>query len=196
MKYPWWPFCVLVRCRDIVSISMSILDIWYLFLCIALFSTLESNASFIDWSFFTVIMIGEMKCSSEQLYSFSIRRSVCNLSNSADTLGWRFMGTRRPFWCFAVNFWWNFDFAACVLDRPILDTKWGNCVAIVSLFLHVEVLMLLTHLPIWGCFVVPLQVPALWKGLSRLCFCAHLLQQWTLLLYLSTDCRWLWFPNV
>ena len=96
--------------------------IWYLFLCISLFSTLESNASFIDWSFLTVITSGNMKCSSEQLDSFSIWPSFCKRSNSAVTLGCRFIGTRRPFWCYAVNFWWNFDFATCDLDKSFLDT--------------------------------------------------------------------------
>ena len=173
MKYACWPFCVLVICCDIVSINMSILGIWYLFLCMALFSTLESNAGFIDWSFFTVITIGEMKSSSEQLDIFSIWPSVCNLSNSADTLGWRFIGTRRPFWCFAVNFWWNFDSATCVLDKPIQETKWGNCFAIVSLIVHVEVLMLLTHLPLSGCYCTTASPRVVKRSLPIMFLCPY-----------------------
>ena len=94
-----------------------------------------------------------MKCSSEQLDSFSIWPSFCKRSNSVVTLGCGFIGTRPLFWCFAVNLWWNFDFATCVLDRLIPDTKWGNCAAIVSLILHAELLMLLTYLSVydWCC---------------------------------------------
>ena len=52
-----------------------------------------------------------MKYSSEQLDNFSMCPSFCNQSNSTVTLCCTLIGTRRPFWCFAWNFWWNFDFA-------------------------------------------------------------------------------------
>ena len=55
-----------------VSIRLSILDIWYLFLCIVLFKILESIASLTVLSLFTVLTIGVMKFLSEQLFDFII----------------------------------------------------------------------------------------------------------------------------
>ena len=90
-------FVGLFVCFDVDSINFSLLTILYLFLCIDLLKTLDSNANFIDLSFFTVITIGDMKNSSEQLDSFSKCPSFCRRSNSTLNLGWKLIGTRRPF---------------------------------------------------------------------------------------------------
>ena len=62
-----------------------------------------------------------------------------------------------------MNSWWNFDFATSVFERPILETKWWNCAAIVSLILHVELLTLLTHLPFSGSYCRTIARPRLLK---------------------------------
>ena len=54
----------------IVSIWWSMLCIWCLFLWIASFRISESNAFLIDWSDFTVMTTGLMKCSSEHFIIF------------------------------------------------------------------------------------------------------------------------------
>ena len=122
--------------------------IWYLFFWIDLLRTLESNATTIDWSFITVNTIGDMKFSSEQLENFSMCPFCSRRSNSTEIyLG----GSRRPFGCFAVIFWWNFDLITCVLDRPILKVRLGKCDTIVCFTLHLELSILLTLLPLFTC---------------------------------------------
>ena len=128
------------------------LGIWYLFSWIDLFKSFESSANFIDGTFFfTAIAIGDMKCSSEQLDSFSMCPAFCKRSNSTVTLGCRLIETRQAFRCLAVNFWLNFGFATWVFERPFLETKYGNCDAIASLILHAELSILLTHIPLFAC---------------------------------------------
>ena len=70
--------------------------VWHLilFLWIALFRTLESRASFTDWSFLTVITMGEIKFLSEHSCNFSICPCSESFFNSSDTLSNKFIGTR------------------------------------------------------------------------------------------------------
>ena len=50
----------MIVCAMLSMMRQSLLCIWYLFLWIALFIVFESNASFIDLSFLSVITIGDM----------------------------------------------------------------------------------------------------------------------------------------
>ena len=79
-----------------LSRSTSIFRIWYLFLCIALLLCFESIASFIVWSFFTVITIRLMSCLSLQLSS--ITRWRCSIRDliSCSTFSWICIGILRP----------------------------------------------------------------------------------------------------
>ena len=82
------------------STRWSILCIWYLFLCIALFNFLESNAIFTDLPFFTVITTGLTKRSSGHFSSFVIWLSCINLSSSISTFLSRWRGILRPFFLY------------------------------------------------------------------------------------------------
>ena len=86
-----------------------------------------------------------MKCLSEKLDNFSMSSFFCRRSSSTVTLGCKLIGTIRPFWCFAVDFWLNFDFTTWVFEKPILETRWRNCPAIV------ESSISLIHLPHFTC---------------------------------------------
>ena len=96
-KYDCCLFCVSVSCCDVKSLNILMVGIWYWFLWINLLRTLESNASFIDWSLFTVITIVDMNFSSEQPVNSSMCPFCCRQSNSIETLGCSLIRTRRPF---------------------------------------------------------------------------------------------------
>ena len=103
------------------SISVSIFGIWYLFLCIDLLRTLESNANFIVWSRLTVITRGEINYWSEQLFSFFMCPSSRSFLISQFTRSCRLMGTLLPFWCFGWKFLWNLDLTIWIFDQYV---KW------------------------------------------------------------------------
>ena len=83
----------------IVSISWSMVCIWYLFLWIASFSVFESSAILMDLSCFTVITTGLMKYSYKHLSNFINCLSFISFFSSLSTLSIRWSGTFLPL-CF------------------------------------------------------------------------------------------------
>ena len=78
------------------SVKWSMLWIWYLFLWIALFSSFESSAIFIDLSFSTVITTGLINKSSGHFSKRIIWLSSINSCNSCSNFSIRCKGTRLP----------------------------------------------------------------------------------------------------
>ena len=105
------------------STRWSMLCIWYLFLCITLFSFFESSAIFTDLSFFTVITTGLTKMSSGHFSSLEICLSSISLSNSRSSFSSRWRG--RPFCCIGLWFCLNIDFATWFFDFPSRVHKCG-----------------------------------------------------------------------
>ena len=99
--------------------------IWYLFLCIALFSFFESSAILTDLSFFTVITTGLTNKSSGHFLCLLICLFCISLSNSSSTFSSKCTGTLRPFCWFGVWFCLNIDLVMWFFDFPILVHRWG-----------------------------------------------------------------------
>ena len=102
-------------------------------LWIAFFRILESKAIFIDWSFLTVMTIGDKKNWSEQFNSFSICPSFNNFSSSIFNFGWKWIGTYLPFWCVTRYFLWNFELTVWCFDFPIREISSGNLLPVIFL---------------------------------------------------------------
>ena len=101
------------------------LCIWYLFLCMASFSFLESRAIFTVFSFFTVITTGLMNSSSVHLSSLMICFSSISFWSSCSSLSSRWSGTLLPS-CWDDVYWdLNIDFAIWFFDRPNLVQRCG-----------------------------------------------------------------------
>ena len=90
----------------ILSIRQSIFCIWYLFLWIALFMTLESMASFFVLSLLTVITIGEIKFLSLHLSSMIMLPFFCNFLSSSSTCDCRWIGFLSPLCERAWSLFW------------------------------------------------------------------------------------------
>ena len=95
-KYTSPGFCSPIVCPT-VSMSSSILGIWYLFSWTGLFSSLDSSANFTDPSFFTVIPSGSWSTCQffdmpllQKFTNFLIHLiSQCNRCSSSFLLDWR-----------------------------------------------------------------------------------------------------------
>ena len=107
------------------SIRWSMLCIWYLFLWIASFNSLESSAIFTLLSFFTVITTGLMKHSSEHFSRRFICLSSIKFSSSFSTRSNRCSGTLLPLCCVGLKFSLNVDFAMWFFDLPSLVHRCG-----------------------------------------------------------------------
>ena len=94
------------------------LCIWYLFLCIASFSSFESSAILIELSLLTVITTGLMKYSSEHFSNLIICLSSISFLSSFSTLSIRWMGTLLPLCCVGLKFCLNVDLAMWFFDFP------------------------------------------------------------------------------
>ena len=92
--------------------------------------TLESLASFIVLSLFTVITIGDMKFLSLHFSSFILLPFSSNFLSSCSTWFCKCIGTLRPRWWIGVNLVLNLDFTVWFTDCPIRFIKPGNCLAI------------------------------------------------------------------
>ena len=100
--------------------------IWYLLLCTASFSFLESRDTFTVLSFFTVITTGLMKSSSEHLSNFVICfSSMIFFCSSCSTLYNKWSGTLCSL-CWDGVYWdLNIHFAIGNWERPSLVHKCG-----------------------------------------------------------------------
>ena len=107
------------------SVRSSILCIWCLFLWIALFSSFESSAIFIDLSFLTVNTSGLMKKSSGHFSNRIIWLSLISFCNSFSTFSTRCKGTLLPLCCVGVFSFFKMDFGIWFLLLPSLVQMWG-----------------------------------------------------------------------
>ena len=123
-------------CR-IVSIKLSILGIWYVFLCINLFSIFESSANlnkFISFNSYSN-WIYEL-CRSN--YSILISFSSNSFLSSAFTKGWGFIRTRLRFWCVSAKFLWYLGLTVCMRDLSFLEMWPGKSRAICFSWLIID----------------------------------------------------------
>ena len=105
-------------CTATESIRWSILCIWYLFLCMASFNFLKSNAILTDLPFLTVITTGLMNSSSEHFSCLMICLSSISFLSSFSTFSSRCNGTRRPLCWEGVYADLKIDFAMWFFERP------------------------------------------------------------------------------
>ena len=90
--------------------------------------------------------------------------------SSVLTKGWRFIGTRRLFWCAGVKFLWNVDFTVCFNDLPLRENKPGKSNAICFLIKHwfwstfETCLVWVSKSPSWGKRSRP--ITGLWPSLT------------------------------
>ena len=132
--------------------------IWYLFFSLASFKSLESNASLIDWSSFTVMITGLIKTLSEHFSSLIILFVSKRCRISLSTFSVRCNGTLRPLCWYGLmsSLQYDVDFAIWFLDLPKRVHRWGNP------------LMILICIALSG-WILFICIPLFWESVNPSC---------------------------